>query len=65
MKRAMRLIIQILRHVRCNADGKTALPVPDFARHEFEFVRYHAGLCAEAGFLHTRTLGVGELDYEI
>ena len=65
MKRDMQLIPWILRHVRCKADGKAALPIPDFLEHELEFVRYHVGLCKEAGFLRAKKIAVGEFDYEI
>ena len=61
----MRLSVKILRHVRCKVNGKEYLPLPDFAGYEFEFVRYHVGLCKEAGLLPADLVGIDEFDDHI
>ena len=67
MKRDMKRILRILRYVRDTADGKDIIDVPDLPNREPELVRYHVGLCIQAGFLNAQGLGAAPLyaDYHI
>ena len=54
MKRNKKLILKILRYVRDNATGTSALDPPDVAGRDRAEVLYHIGLAHDAGFLDAR-----------
>ena len=59
MKRDMRLIVKILRHIRDSATPVAFADVPDF-EPEYTAIQttYHIELCTEAGFLKRNNIGL-------
>ena len=55
MRRHMKLIRMILEFAELNAK-REPMPDPEFKDYTPEDVRYHIGLCREAGYLHLQKL---------